>query len=184
MILNNEDIQDYAVNQKMITPFNESQLNGASYDVAVGDSAKVLTQKGFVDLDFSNTTKENPYKMKPNERLLVATLEKFIIPGELRASFALRSSPSREFLQHMFAGFIDPGYYNSVMTLELINWHPFNDMLLYRGLLIGQVEFAQLTKKATISYRDKGTYNNASRVESSNKPYSEPVIKLLVGLSV
>lgn len=177
MILNDSSIRNLCLHNNLVNPFNECQLNGASYDIRIGDTAQLVTEDGKFDVDLSNTSIDTPYVLMPGACLLVATLEKFNIPNNLAADFKLVSSRGREFFNHMLAGWIDPGYSNSVLTLELINNHPGEAKKIYKGLIIGQVVFMQLTGVATKTYDKEGNYNAATRVESSKKEWQTTIAR-------
>ncbi len=145
----------------------------ASLDIRIGETAKRLLtpndenfnpeRASFEDIDFSFFTEEKPYLFQPGERLLVASLEEFNIPSRVCGQLALRSSTARDFIQHLNAGWIDPGFSNSVLTMELINWS-FTPYSLYLGKAIAQIIFHWLHDTPTSLYQ--GRYNNDSKVES------------------
>lgn len=146
----------------MITPFDDYLINPASLDVRLGDHIMIELQ-GQQDLhpaDIINHTKENPYLLYPDEFILAQTLEVFNIPDSVSGQFALKSSLARSGFEHLLAGWIDPGFNNSVLTLELKNARKHQPLPLWPGMRIGQIIFMQMASTPDVSYRDSGRYNN------------------------
>jgi dCTP deaminase len=146
----------------MITPFDDYLINPASLDVRLGDHI-MIELRGQQDLhpaDIINHTKENPYLLYPDEFILAQTLEVFNIPDNLSGQFALKSSLARSGFEHLLAGWIDPGFNNSVLTLELKNARKHQPLPLWPGMRIGQIIFMQMASTPDVSYRDSGRYNN------------------------
>ena len=64
------------------------------------------------------------------------------------------------------AGFIDSGFNNSVLTLELINMLRYSRIMIKSGMAIGQVIFFKHTDvPEEFSYRNKGRYNGDKTVQ-------------------
>lgn len=179
-------------NQGMIVPFNPNQIktvkdiNGqdieqeillqpASLDIRIGNNLKRLvnidlipSEPKFEDVDLTKYSKEKPYIFMPEERILVESLETFNMPSKVSGHVCMRSTPARNFIQHINAGYIDPMFSNSKLTMELINWSycPFN---LYPGLSITQVVFFWLNGTPTTNYLEIGSYNNDLKVQEAKK---------------
>ena len=180
----------------MITPINTNQLpfktvedeyaqpikveakvdlQPASLDIHIGDTAKSLISTNFPedeprfqDIDLTEFSEQNPYKFAPNERLLVASKETFNIPYNIAAVCYLRSWAARKFIQHINAGFIDPGFTNSKLTMELVNLS-YSNFPIYPGLSITQIVFHSLSDIPTAKYVEIGHYNNDLQVQESKK---------------
>jgi len=155
--------------QPLIWPFRKEQLNPASYDLALGDSImiEVADTPKLQRLDISDRTKERPYLLEPNHWVLAETKEVFNLPNYLAAEFKLKSSRAREGYQHMLAGYCDPGWNGSKLTLELKNVRRFHPLPLYPDLLIGQMIFCQMLVSPLTSYAQTGHYNNHLQVMPS-----------------
>lgn len=166
MILNDTAI-DSLCRAGMVTPYDPELLNPASLDVRIGYTAVVETGADqFQEIDLSHYSKENPYWLAPKEFILVSTLEQFNIPSTLIGTFCLKSSRGREAWNNVIAGHIEPGWYNSVLTLELINEYRFTSIPMYPTLRIGQVKFEECyTPKH--DYAKTGRYNNDLKVQRS-----------------
>ncbi len=100
MILNDATIRDYCKNKNMVTPYNENQLNPASYDICVGNTLiyKMETDP-FCQL---NDTERVVFHL--NKLILLASKETFNLPHDICAQFALKSSLARKGLFHALAG--------------------------------------------------------------------------------
>jgi dCTP deaminase len=155
--------------------FDSSLVNPASLDIRVGNTIEIMVAKEnpdgtilaeFVHLDISSYTKNNPYQFAPGDRILASSLETFNMPPFLRAVFHLKSSRAREFYQHLKAGFADPGWHNSKLTLELVNMS-LGALPLYPGLKIGQLELALTLGVPRKTYAQTGRYNGDKTVMES-----------------
>jgi len=155
----------------MVEPFDPSLINPASLDVRVGNSAKLRrshSPTGYVDLEleswrYSDVT---PYMMQPGDRLLVASLETINLPNFLCAQFRLKSSRGREWYEHMEAGFCDPGWHGSKLTMEIINMD-CEPLPIYPGLKMGQLIFSLTLGIPDKDYSVTGRYNGDKTVEAS-----------------
>jgi len=90
---------------------------------------------------------------------LAETCELFNLPDDISAQFVLKSSRARSGYQHLFAGWCDPGFHNSKLTLELKNVRSHHAIPLYPGLKIGQMVFHQMSNVPLNSYAKTGHYN-------------------------
>lgn len=145
-----------------ISPYCESNINPASYDLRLGDSLKVYTfpkHVYYLDPNVCNETKEikipdDGMVFQPNQGYLCHTVEvihtdKFvpIIDG--------KSSIGRLFVEiHITAGYGDPGF-NGQFTLEIKTTHPVK---LYPGMRICQVRFHDISGPVSLyngKYKDQ-----------------------------
>jgi len=153
----------------MIQPYEEELLNPASLDVRLGETVMIelAYQTPLKKMDINNYTKDNPFYLIPDEFILAHTVETFDIPDDISAQFALKSSLAREGLEHLMAGWIDPGFNNSVLTLELKNARRYHEIALWPGMKIGQIIFHTMSSVPMESYRVTGRYNNCDSVKAS-----------------
>lgn len=126
----------------------------------------------YKEVDLSRYSHENPYWMQPGDRLLVASLETINLPNFLTAQFKLKSSRGREWYGHQLAGFCDPGWHGSKLTMELTN-DDLEDLPIYPGLKIGQLVFSLTLGIPEKDYSVTGRYNHDKTVEAS-KDKKEP----------
>ena len=147
---------------QMVVPFDEELVNPASLDVLLGDYLMVesIYSSELVRVDISHRTEYDPFMLHPGEVCLAETRESFNLPTDLSAQFVLKSSRARSFYGHMLAGWCDPGWHGSKLTLELKNERLHHSLPLYPGLKIGQMVFHQMSEVPIKSYRLTGHYNN------------------------
>jgi len=180
----------------MIYPYNPEQVNAASYDVCIGNHAKIIrasslsyrsVRKSIIneygdkvgfekillpyygeDLEFQdiNLCSNAKVWLFQNDFLLTETIELFHIPRNISAQFALKSSRGREGYEHLSAGFIDPAWHGSKLTMELFNANP-NPIPIYKGLKIGQIIFTRTDAQPIKAYDQRGRYNNDDGVRES-----------------
>lgn len=152
----------------LVTPFDAEMLNPASIDVRLGDTLLIESAEGpMVPYPLGQRTMEDPYLLVPGQFVLGQTLESFNVPDNLNGQFILKSSRAREGLEHLLAGYIDPGFHGSVLTLELKNARQLHAIPLWPGMRIGQIVFSEMSEVPSLSYRLTGRYNNDPTVMES-----------------
>lgn len=168
-VLSDWEIKARCNGSNMVVPFDPELLNPASLDVVLGDHLMVesIYQPEFVRYDISHNTESDPYWLQPGEFCLAETQETFNLPEDLSAQFVLKSSRARAGYQHMLAGWRDPGWHGSRLTLELKNVRLHHPLPLYPGLKVGQMVFHTMSSVPLNSYADVGHYNNHSTVMPS-----------------
>tara|TARA_R110002126_G_scaffold287040_1_gene439434 strand:- start:266 stop:901 length:636 start_codon:yes stop_codon:yes gene_type:complete len=170
----------------MIAPYDPSLVNAASYDLRLGDKLKIakvvdyecksfwiddkiytmkvpLKPTEWIDVELSNGFE---YWMQDNDFILSETEPIFHIPRNVSAQFALKSSRGREGYEHALAGYIDPAWHDSKLTVELHKINP-NPVVLHKGLLIGQIIFTKTNAQPIKAYDQRGRYNNDNGVRES-----------------
>ena len=75
----------------------------------------------------------------------------------------------------MLAGWCDPGWHGSRLTLELKNVRLHHPLPLYPGLKIGQMVFHTMSSVPLNSYASVGHYNNHSTVMPSVVWIGQPI---------
>jgi len=153
----------------MVAPFDEELLNPASLDVVLGDHLMIEDPMNvdLLKIDISYCTPNEPYWLRPGEFVLAETKETFNIPNKVSGQFALKSSRARAGYSHMLAGWIDPGWHGSKLTLELQNARKMHSLPLYPGLKIGQIIFYWMSSEPNKNYAETGHYNNDTSVCAS-----------------
>ena len=128
-------------------------------------------KQGLNVTEFEND--EHGYMIAPGEFLLAQSEQLFNLPMDISAEYKLKSSMARIGLEHLNAGWCDPGWHSSVLTLELINCSRFHTIRIVPGERIGQVVFFRHTLvPEEVSYQKRGRYNLDSKV-SGMKPVKE-----------
>jgi dCTP deaminase len=155
------EIKARCTGSNMVTPFDASLLNPASLDLRLGNHLmmEVSDQRELLRIDISDRTLEDAYWLLPNEFCLAETLEQFNLPDDVSSQFVLKSSRARDGYQHAVAGWCDPGWNGSKLTLELKNNRRHHSLPLYPGLKIGQMVFHAMSNVPLQSYAKVGHYN-------------------------
>lgn len=101
------------------------------------------------------------YTLWPGEVCLGHTVEVFNLPAHITAEYRLKSSMARVFLEHLHAGWCDPMWTGSQLTLEFKNETQYHPLLLTSGMKCGQVCFYDHEPvPESVSYAKRGQYNN------------------------
>ena len=162
LVLNDRDIRaEIERGRVIIDPLNPEDIQPASVDVHL--SRKILvfrnSRRPYIDVreDVSDLTEmeeildDVPFVLHPGEFVLGSTIEEIGLPDDLVARLEGKSSLGRiGLLIHSTAGYVDPGW-RGRLTLELSNVNNL-PIMLYYGMPIGQVSFAQLTGPAERPY--------------------------------
>jgi dCTP deaminase len=154
------------------------QINGASIDLTLGEdffleSAGGVDADSFVSLNKKQSPRMCAWKgtttLEPGEFCLAHTRERFNLPMDVAGHYMLKSSLARSGLQHLFAGFADPGWHGSVLTLELVNVLRSHTLILEPGMKIGQMVFWRGSSPVPFdkSYAARGQYNQSTSVQAS-----------------
>lgn len=143
-------------------------INATSIDVRLGnkflkeippapDSVVDLSRRERINMD----SRFGRYCLEPQEFILAHTEEVFNLPNHISAEFSLKSSIARNAMEHLNACWIDAGFHNSVLTLELKNMTRYHRLLLVSGMYIGQIKFFEHEPvPEEQSYATRGRYNN------------------------
>ena len=156
-------------NGGMVSPFDPALVNPASLDVRLGDTLLIerAGDDSMVPYPLADHTQENPYLLKPGQFVLAQTIETFHLPDDIAAQFMLKSSRAREGIEHLMAGYCDPGWHGSVLTLELHNSRQLHPVALWPGMKIGQMVFHRMAGIPQRSYAVTGRYNGDATVQGS-----------------
>jgi dCTP deaminase len=169
------------VEQGVIQGVEPGRINAASIDVTLGDTLlrEDWTQgvaRKTVDLAAKQTPsmvevdlkEAGSYELKPGEFVLASTRELFFLPNDLACEFKLKSSLARSGIQHAVAGWADPGFNGSVLTLELSNSLRSHWLVLRPSMPIGQLVFFRgQPVPEHASYKRKGQYNGDAGTQAS-----------------
>ena len=155
-------------------------INGASIDITLASTVmleEVTPARKYINLRDKENIKMHSFELgkgecfhlHPNQFLLASSNEIFNLPSNIACEYKLKSSLARNGLQHMLAGWCDPGWSHSKLTLELKNVTQFHTLLLEPGMKIGQMVFWECDEPVPRkqSYAVKGQYNNQVSVTSS-----------------
>lgn len=163
MILSDGTIRRLLAEQQIvIEPLDEAQIQPASVDVRLGNSFLVFRRHTASHIDpyvvnddlmEKHAVEEgDAFVLHPGEFVLGTTLERLTLPNDIVARIEGKSSLGRlGLLIHATAGFVDPGWKNGQITLELSNVAPL-PIRLWPGMKIGQLSFIQMDAAAERPY--------------------------------
>lgn len=154
-----------------------ANINGASIDITLGDDIMLegyrtlpyvdLMEKESLSMVEHNMSGDG-YMLKPGEFILATSVETFNLPNNIACEYKLKSSLARSGLQHLMAGWCDPGWYGSKLTLELKNVTERHFLMLRPGMKIGQMVFFKCDPvPEENSYAAKGQYNSQDTVTAN-----------------
>ena len=169
MILPDYEIHELCSKHAMVVPFDPELLNPASLDVLLGDRLMVEVEhsSSMQIMGIGHCTQADPYWLAPGEFCLAETREIFNLPDFIAAQFVLKSSRAREGLEHLLAGFCDPGWHGSRLTLELTNARRYHSIAIWPGMKIGQMVFQRMQGIPASTYAVTGRYNGHETVMPS-----------------
>ena len=169
----------------VITNVKHEQINAASIDVTLGNKILVertppnrhntfnlITLRNRSPLQMNEIVLQdgNIYTLQPGQFILASTEQVFNLPNNIAAEYKMKSSMARIGLNHSLAGWCDPGWNGSVLTLEMKNITQYQPIGLQPGDAIGQMIFYEVDEvPADRSYAARGRYNNDEAVSGIKK---------------
>ena len=151
----------------MVAPFDPELINPASLDVRLGRHIRIESVASTELILLGLGSDQDPYMLRPGQFILAETIETFHLPDTIAAQFMLKSSRAREGLEHLMAGYCDPGWHGSKLTLELHNSRQLHPVAIWPGMRIGQMVFQRMDQPPLRSYAQTGRYNNDATVQGS-----------------
>ena len=173
--LNHDQIVELCAENMEMLAYDPHCINAASLDVRLGNTLLVerfRESQSVIDYrerKSSHMSMEkivmgdaDGYVLRPGEFILANTIEHCNFRDDTAALFRIKSSMGRIGLEHMDAGWVDPGFHGS-LTLEFKNMSQWHHIRIRPGDPIGQLIFFKGTAvNEDQSYRTKGNYNGAS----------------------
>ena len=153
----------------LVDPYEPVLVNPASLDVRLGENILIETAltSHMQPRSIAGFTEDRPFLLHPREFILAETVETFFLPSFLAGQFALKSSRARSGLEHLMAGYCDPGWSGSKLTLELQNARALHPVKLWPGMRIGQLVFHVMSARPAEDYSIVGHYNFDQQVTPS-----------------
>jgi len=149
MILSDSDIRKEVAAQRLgITPFEDGQVQPASYDLRVGKDAATVQREGEPIIDLE---KEGILMVQPYAPAMVYTMEALEMPLNLVGRFGLKSSLSRRGIYASVGPQVDPGY-KGKLSVTLFNLSPVAYALNYGDDFLS-LEFTRMSSEASEGYR-------------------------------
>lgn len=156
-------------NEGLVDPYDPALVNPASLDVRLGEN--ILVEAEFTSQmqprSIARFTQDYPFLLQPQEFILAETVETFFLPSFLAGQFALKSSRARSGIEHLMAGYCDPGWQGSKLTLELQNARAMHPVALWPGMRIGQIVFHRMSATPAEDYSIVGHYNFDQKVTAA-----------------
>lgn len=153
----------------LVDPYDPALVNPASLDVRLGEN--ILVEAEFTShmqpRSIARFTEEYPFLLQPQEFILAETVETFFLPSFIAGQFALKSSRARSGIEHLMAGYCDPGWQGSKLTLELQNARAIHPVALWPGMRIGQIVFHRMSATPAEDYSIVGHYNFDRKVTAA-----------------
>lgn len=164
------------VEQGVIENVKPEQINGASIDLTLADGYMLEDRpygcKEYVFLGNKETPKmmkaSGDLVLKPGAFALAATEQVFNLPPDIAAIYVLKSSMARAGLNHLNAGYCDPAWHGSALTMEFHNVLRHHTLVLKPGDKCGQMYFFRGEVVPELaSYAVRGQYNQDAGVQAS-----------------
>lgn len=142
MILGREKINELVKEKKLLDCFDTGCLGGAGYDLRINRIYR-LKSGGFIGVKDRKTPDVEElafekYTLKPDEYVLIETVEKVNMPSDVAARILPRSSLFRCGCS-LITALVDPGY-RGVLIMGLKNLSEF-DFVVERGARVAQIVF-------------------------------------------
>jgi dCTP deaminase len=135
-----------------LTPYAAECVNPASVDLRWSGAFKISTFAGW-----SETIQADELWMRQGDFYLLDTVEYVVMPEMCAGELFLKSSLGRQGLEHLHAGWFDPGFHGTA-TLEMENRSP-RPLRLTRGQRLVQLVLHKMDAAPDKSYLSTGHYN-------------------------
>jgi dCTP deaminase len=183
-ILPDFTIEQLQETDNIIEPFDESNVQPASYDLTLSDTVVELSGRrnhaatyditeGVPDGEYRERDTDE-YVLSSGDFVLASTEETVYVPDGFAAQVKGRSSIGRLGVVPHTAGWIDPGFEGDI-TLELVNHSPVN-WRLESGVQIAQIVYSTMLHPSNEVYGEKSNSKyqgqsgvTASRIENDNR---------------
>lgn len=140
-----------------LQPFDRDCINPASVDLRW--SGKIRFTYGY---KWGDVIELEAVDLRPGDLVLLDTLEYITMPTNYCGMMALKSSMGRLGLEHMHAGFFDPGFCGTA-TLEMMVMSPWT-VHIDKGQRIVQLVMMQMM------YNPETPYNGRYQGQTSPEP--------------
>ncbi len=133
----------------MVTPFDPALVNPASLDLRLGSNILIESAEGpgLIPLSIADYTADDPYRLVPGQFVCAGTLEAVNLPLNLAAQFVPNANPG---LQHLQAGYCQPGSRASSLNFGLKNARQLHWVGIWPGMRIGQLQFLTMDARPLI----------------------------------
>lgn len=189
-VLNDEEIFEL-IEKGVIENASLDCINPSSLDLRLDSTIKVMIQGAgnrealimpsgeiqvhyapkaeFIPVDLRRHSKKRPASLSPDTRFLAASMETFNLPPNICALVRCKSSAARSFYEHLDAGWCDPGWHGSQLTMEFVN-HSLGSLPIYPEQRLVQMIFFRCKPPAK-GYHLTGRYNgDQGATEAKHEP--------------
>lgn len=166
----------------VITNVTDDMINGSSIDISIGNVVYFEDTCGEVPgiVCLSNTSsqrvpplmrreelaEDGVIRLLPGQCMLAQSQQKFFMPDYLSAEVKLKSSVGRCFMNHMLAGWCDPTWNGSVITMEFKNDLQDHIIEIPVGTRVAQMIFMKhVSVPPHAAYAVRGRYNKDEEVK-------------------
>jgi len=150
MIWNDVALHEWADNGG-VEPYNLENINPASIDLSWSGKYCVAGFSAWGDIE-----EVDQIDLQPGYFYLLDTAEYITMPPDCVGKLFLKSSAGRMGIEHLHAGYIDPGF-EGTLTLEIeirVRW----PITIYRGTRLVQLTVEEMIDEPVTSYKDIGRY--------------------------
>ena len=156
MILNDIQIRKLIVEGHILTPYQESSVNPASYDLSLSGVQSINFKNEHID---DNLERDGEIEVLPGESFLAATVEIINLPNNITGEIVNKSSTGRKGLFLASSGWIDPGF-RGQLTVAMKN-ETLKPLTLKYGQRLWQLIFAECEEVESVY---KGHYQDSEGV--------------------
>jgi len=171
-IWNDVLLHDYCNRCALVAPFDAANVNPASIDLRLDASYRLpawsqLAYETYMDMPLrfdmpqwgdAMTMPADGIELQPGQFILCCTMETVAIPNDACAALFSKSSTGRSGLEHLHAGWVDPGFCGQ-LTWEFVNDAAW-PVALIPGRRYMQMVVYDLTAPAARDYSMTGRYQN------------------------
>jgi dCTP deaminase len=154
-VIYNDSLLRHLADTGMVDPYDPKCINPASIDLKLGYEFR---RPFGGDWGPQQTMDHIGITICPGEFILCCSLETVCIPSDCCAELFSKSSAGRRGIEHLHAGWIDPGFCGQ-LTFELKNVSPW-DILLFPEQRLMQMVVHQLVAAAVRDYSVTGRYQH------------------------
>ncbi|WP_409524012.1 dCTP deaminase [Nitrincola sp. MINF-07-Sa-05] len=176
MVLGDRQIKEaYENSEILISPFDENQIQPASYDLRVGEEAVTTSHEGII-----NIKDKGFLKLKPGDFAVITVYEEIKLGPQYVGRFGLRSGYARRGLIATTGPQIDPGYHGRLIV-GITNLTPQDITVAYLDKFLS-VEFHKLDRAVLKPY--SGPYQgrfklSAEEIRIVAEKDGVPLVKVL-----
>jgi deoxycytidine triphosphate deaminase len=136
------DILEEAQRSEFLSPLEKEYLRPASYDLRVGEKAKIASASGYRDINLFSQD-DSKLTIEPGQSAVIYSFEQVKMPLNLKGRLSLRSHYATQGL-HYAGGIVDPGY-NGRLFFTVTNLSNARIKIRYGDGLVA-AEFIRLSK--------------------------------------